>query len=216
MRKSVIDPLTIHPAQRSEQEWLELEQMAQVEVTSEEPNFPIESALASGKGPGWRAREKGKQIIRIIFDKPRPLHRIRLSFRRQKLSEPRNSLFNGRPSQAGHSEILFASNGASALMARRARSKIIRSIWIASPSWSWLLGPTSRRARRSQLWASGASYNARLALQHSDRSPGSRFSGVAPASTTSWSVRALLYRLARQVREAGRRDPGMATRRTRS
>jgi hypothetical protein len=80
MRKSVIDPVTIHPEQRSEQQWLELEQMAQVEVTSEDPNFPIESALASGKGPGWRAGEKGKQIIRIIFDKPRPLRRIRLEF----------------------------------------------------------------------------------------------------------------------------------------
>ena len=80
MRKSVIDPVTIHPEQRSEQEWLELEQMARVEVTSEDLNFPIESALASGKGPGWRAAEKGKQIIRIIFDKPRPLRRIRLEF----------------------------------------------------------------------------------------------------------------------------------------
>ena len=80
MRKSVIDKVTIHPEQRSEQEWLELEQMAQVEVTSEDPNFPIESALTSGKGPGWRAAEKGKQIIRIIFDKPRPLRLIRLEF----------------------------------------------------------------------------------------------------------------------------------------
>jgi hypothetical protein len=80
MRKSVIDPVTIHPEQRSEQEWLELEQMAKVEVSSEDPNFPIESALASGKGPGWRAAEKGKQIIRIIFDKPRQLRRIRLEF----------------------------------------------------------------------------------------------------------------------------------------
>jgi hypothetical protein len=80
MRKSLIDKVTIHPEQRSEQEWLELEQIAKVEVTSEDPNFPIESALASGKGPGWRAAEKGKQIIRIIFDKPRPLRRIRLEF----------------------------------------------------------------------------------------------------------------------------------------
>ena len=80
MRKGVIDPVTMHPQQRSEPEWLGLEQMAQVEVTSEDPNFAIESALASGKGPGWRAAEKGKQLIRIIFDKPRPLRRIRLEF----------------------------------------------------------------------------------------------------------------------------------------
>jgi hypothetical protein len=43
---------------------LELEQLAKVEVTSEDPNFPIESALVSGTGPGWRAAEKGKQIVR--------------------------------------------------------------------------------------------------------------------------------------------------------
>src|SRR5713101_2886628 len=80
MRKSVIDPPTTRPEQRPEQEWLDREQVAKVEDTSEDPNFPIESAFASGKGPGWRATDKGKQIIRIIFDKPRPLHRIRLEF----------------------------------------------------------------------------------------------------------------------------------------
>jgi hypothetical protein len=37
---------------------LELEQLAKVEVTSEDPNFPIESALVSGTEPGWRAAEK--------------------------------------------------------------------------------------------------------------------------------------------------------------
>jgi hypothetical protein len=80
MRKSIIDPATTHPEQRLEQEWLDLEQVAQVEVTSEDANFPIESALVSAKGSGWRATGKGKQIIRIIFDKPRPLRRIRLEF----------------------------------------------------------------------------------------------------------------------------------------
>ena len=59
MRKSVIDPATVRPEQRSEQKWLDLEQVAKVEVTSEDPNFPIESALVSGKGPGWRAAQKG-------------------------------------------------------------------------------------------------------------------------------------------------------------
>jgi len=102
MRKSVIDKVTIHPEQRSEQEWLELEQMAQVEVTSEDPNFPIESALTSGKGPGWRAAEKGKQIIRIIFDKPRPLRLIRLEFSETEIERTQEftlqwSAESGRP-----------------------------------------------------------------------------------------------------------------------
>ena len=102
MRKSVIDSVTIHPEQRSEQEWLELEQIAKVEVTSEDPNFPIESALASGKGPGWRAAEKGKQLIRIIFDKPRPLRRIRLEFSETEIERTQEftlqwSAESGRP-----------------------------------------------------------------------------------------------------------------------
>jgi hypothetical protein len=57
-----------------------LEEIAKVEVTSEDPNFPIESALVERTGPGWRAAEPGKQIIRIVLDNPRPLHRIRLEF----------------------------------------------------------------------------------------------------------------------------------------
>jgi hypothetical protein len=80
VRKTVIDPATVHSESRAEQEWLDLEEMAKVEVTSEDPRFPLESALVSGKGPGWRAAQRGKQIIRIIFDKPTRLRRIRLEF----------------------------------------------------------------------------------------------------------------------------------------
>ena len=80
MRKTVIDPATVHPEPRTEQEWLDLEEVAKVEVTSEDPSFPLESAVVSLKGPGWRAAQRGKQIIRIIFDKPMRLRRIRLEF----------------------------------------------------------------------------------------------------------------------------------------
>jgi hypothetical protein len=67
VRKSVIDPATVHSNSRAEQEWFELEEMAKVEVTSEDPSFPVESALVSGKGPGWRAAQRGKQTLRIMF-----------------------------------------------------------------------------------------------------------------------------------------------------
>ena len=80
MRKTVIDPATVHSEPRTKQEWLDLEEVAKVEVTSEDPSFPLESALVSGKGPGWRAAQRGKQIIRITFDKPTRLCRIRLEF----------------------------------------------------------------------------------------------------------------------------------------
>jgi hypothetical protein len=80
VRKTVIDPATVHSQARTKQEWLDLEEVAKIEVTSEDPSFPLESALVSGKGPGWRAAQRGKQIIRIIFDKPARLRRIRLEF----------------------------------------------------------------------------------------------------------------------------------------
>jgi hypothetical protein len=80
MRKIVVNSDAITPRPQFEREWLDLEDLARVEVTSEDPNFPIESALAAGEGPGWRAAEKGKQIIRVVFDNPRTLHRIKLEF----------------------------------------------------------------------------------------------------------------------------------------
>ncbi len=79
VRKNIVDPARVDPGARSDQEWLDLEQIAKVEVTSEHPNFPI-SALTSAQGPGWRAAKRGKQIIRIIFDEPRPFRRVRLEF----------------------------------------------------------------------------------------------------------------------------------------
>jgi hypothetical protein len=77
MRKRVIDTAARVPQTGP---WLEIEGLAQVEVSSENPGFPIESALTAGPGNGWRAAEKGSQLIRIIFDQPRDLHRIRLEF----------------------------------------------------------------------------------------------------------------------------------------
>src|SRR5687767_12233733 len=60
--------------------WLALEQIATIEVTSEDPRFPIESVFGSRDGPGWRASRPGEQQIRIIFDQPVTLHRTQLRF----------------------------------------------------------------------------------------------------------------------------------------
>ena len=85
MRKTIIAPEP-HLGQKAREEWLDLENSARVEVTSEDPGFPIESALVGQNGPGWRATERGKQTIRLVLDKPRTLRRIRLEF-----SETENS-----------------------------------------------------------------------------------------------------------------------------
>ena len=65
---------------RSDDAWLDLERLAQVEITSENAEHPIESALMPNRGPGWRAAQPGKQTIRLIFDQPLALERILLRF----------------------------------------------------------------------------------------------------------------------------------------
>ena len=52
MRKTIIDPATVHSEPCTEQEWLDLEEVAKIEVTSEDPSFPLESAFALGEGTG--------------------------------------------------------------------------------------------------------------------------------------------------------------------
>ena len=45
---------------------LNLEEKADVEVTSEAEGYPIESAFTFGAGPGWRAASPGTQRIRLV------------------------------------------------------------------------------------------------------------------------------------------------------
>jgi hypothetical protein len=80
MRKNVIAVPAMHTAQQGEIEWLNLGNLAHVEVTSESPDFPIESVFGFENGPGWRAAEPSQQLIRIVFDQPRSIHRIQLRF----------------------------------------------------------------------------------------------------------------------------------------
>ena len=99
MRKTMIKPETINPRQNAQDEWLDLEKVATVEITSEDPKFPIESALATREGPGWRAAERGKQVIRLVLDNPRALRRIRLEF--SETENSRTQEFTLRWSRAG-------------------------------------------------------------------------------------------------------------------
>jgi hypothetical protein len=60
--------------------WMDLGEIATVEVTSEDPGFPIESVFQPDSGAGWRAAQKGEQQIRLIFDQAMAVHRIQLHF----------------------------------------------------------------------------------------------------------------------------------------
>ena len=67
-------------------DWLDVSTLAQVELTSEDQIHPIESALLSGTSFGWRAAKAGPQIIRLLFDKPQQLRRIRLDFEETEMA----------------------------------------------------------------------------------------------------------------------------------
>ena len=85
MRKSLIDANVVSetPAAAGSV-WFDLNQLATVQITSEDPLFPIDHALGPDSGTatstGWRASAKGPQIIRLNFDEPTPIRRIQLRF----------------------------------------------------------------------------------------------------------------------------------------
>ena len=75
----------IRSASPEADDWLPVEELASIEITSEDPAAPIEAALR-GEAPGWRADKPGPQTIRIIFDSPQTLRRIRLVFLEPELA----------------------------------------------------------------------------------------------------------------------------------
>jgi hypothetical protein len=79
MRKRLITPIP-QAGTPDDEGWLDLDRAAVVEVTSEEKEYPVESALVSGEMRGWRAADSGTQTIRLIFDQPQSLRRISLVF----------------------------------------------------------------------------------------------------------------------------------------
>jgi len=82
MRKSMIDTkeLTGDDLSVNRDNWLDLDAVATVEITSEDPLFPIEQALGNTPGKGWRSAATGPQIIRLNFDKLTSIDRIALHF----------------------------------------------------------------------------------------------------------------------------------------
>jgi hypothetical protein len=79
MRKRLITPTPEIVRSRTEG-WVDLERGAIVEITSEDNDYPVESAFASGETRGWRAAEPGPQTVRLIFDQPQRLKQISLVF----------------------------------------------------------------------------------------------------------------------------------------
>jgi len=79
MRKRLITP-TPENIRAHGEDWLDVERAAVVEVTSEDKDFPVESAFVSGDARGWRAAAPGSQTIRLVFDQPQRLKCISVVF----------------------------------------------------------------------------------------------------------------------------------------
>jgi len=96
MRKRIIN-FDDKQKPESEQNWLDIEKIAIVEVTSEKEAFPIESALLPGNGSEWRASGQGKQIIRLLFDYPQRLQYIRLKFEELEIERTQEYVLRWSP-----------------------------------------------------------------------------------------------------------------------
>jgi len=79
MRKRIITEGRLAELSHTD-EWLDLDEVAEVEITSEDSAHPIEGALLQDGKTGWRAVATGKQTIRLIFLRPQRIRRIRLKF----------------------------------------------------------------------------------------------------------------------------------------
>ena len=117
MRKRIVGRAAIQSEPGSAETWLNLEQIVTVEMTSEDPDFPIESVFHGSNEPGWRALEKGYQQIRLIFDQPISVKRIRLRFVETKLARTQeftlgwSSVQGGRPKEIVRQQWNFSPAG---------------------------------------------------------------------------------------------------------
>jgi hypothetical protein len=114
MRKRLISP-AVERLGTLGQGWLELERAAVVEVTSEDENFPVESAFGSEDARGWRAAAPGHQTIRLIFDQPQRLKCVFLVFEEDEIGRTQEFLLQ------------WSSDGGSTL------KEIVRQQWNFSP-----------------------------------------------------------------------------------
>jgi len=84
-----------------QEDWLDLERTATVEVTSEDKDFPIESSLSIEPRQGWRASQPGPQTIRLVFDEPQKLKHISLVFEENEMTRTQEFVLRTSSNQSG-------------------------------------------------------------------------------------------------------------------
>lgn len=94
--------------------WLDLEKLATVELSSEDPQHPFEEALRTDSAKGWMASSHGPQLLRLRFDSPQSIRRIHLQFREEHVSRAQEIA-------------LFATSATSP------RKELVRQQWVFNP-----------------------------------------------------------------------------------
>ena len=101
MRKRLISPIPERIRPHNEG-GIDVDAAAVVEVSSEENDYPIESALLTDDTRGWRAAKPGTQAVRLMFDEPQRLRRIALVFEENDTKRTQEFLLRWS-SDGGHS-----------------------------------------------------------------------------------------------------------------
>jgi hypothetical protein len=114
MRKSTISGFGATTAPSGPGAWLDLEDIATAEISSEDPQHPFEQALRTDTANGWRASAPGRQMVRIHFDSPQSIRRINLQFREERVERSQEIA-------------LFATSSTSV------RKELVRQQWVFSP-----------------------------------------------------------------------------------
>jgi hypothetical protein len=118
MRKEIVGQKTV-AAEAAGGEWLDLTSIARVQLTSEDPAFPIENPLSTNptlNELGWRAAGPGAQTITILFDAPQRIRRIVLHFVEHKMERSQEFLLRYSSADETNREIVrqqwtFSPNG---------------------------------------------------------------------------------------------------------
>ena len=115
MRKRIV-PVRQAPGPRRDGGWLDLGAVAEVEITSEDPEHPIESALIPGHDVGWRANAPGRQVIRLLFSPAQKVTHIQLHFEEKSVTRTQEYVLQWSPGR------------------RQPCREIVRQQWNFSPS----------------------------------------------------------------------------------
>jgi hypothetical protein len=87
----------IHPVSPVDERWLDVQRLAQVELTSEDAAYPIEAALIPSAGSGWQAAQAGEQTIRLLFDEFQRVRRIQLVFQEDQQARTQEFVLRWSP-----------------------------------------------------------------------------------------------------------------------